>query len=68
MRSFGEINIYEILSSKDATEPIGPTLFAGPYMTPGKVNYFHKILKIHKKNITKSANFFGIVFYCTNAL
>ena len=49
MRSFGEINIYEILSSKDATEPIGPTLFAGPYMTPGKVNYFHKILKIHKK-------------------
>ena len=50
MRRFGEINIYEILSSKDAAEPIGPTLFAGPFMTPGKVNYFYKILKSTKKN------------------
>ena len=40
MRRFGEINIYEILSSKDAAEPIGPTLFAGPYMAQGRLIIF----------------------------
>ena len=47
-------------------------------MTPGKVNRysefkklspnnfeFYKTLKIHKKNIIKSVNFFVFVSYCT---